>query len=225
VAAGLDWRQASVRNAQGQNIDVLVVRVNPANVRFRVVYQPGVLHLIQDWHAALPDALMIVNANYFDRTGVPLGMVVSDSHTYGAVSPRNDDGMFQVVNGTPRIRSLYFEPIGQSEKFDQAVQAYPLLMLQGQVAPINPDLSSSPARRTVFARDMSGNFLFVLFPGTGVAFSEMGGMLNQLNLNIDTAINMDGGASTCLYLTIQNTANPYIPGFAPIPVVLAVYPR
>ncbi|HVO43864.1 MAG TPA: phosphodiester glycosidase family protein [Aggregatilineales bacterium] len=225
VAHGIQWWQTSVRNSRQQSIDVLVVKVNPANVRFRVLYQPGQARSIQDWHAALPDALLIVNANYYDSSNRALGLVISDSLTYGAPSPRNDDGMFQVTNGAARLRSLYVEPIGGGEQFEQAAQAYPLLMLQGQIAPINPDLSGTPARRTVLAQDSDGNILFVLFPNAGVTLSELGGMLQQLGLGITAAINMDGGQSTCLFLAIPNTPNPYLPGFAPVPVVLAAYAR
>ena len=45
------------------------------------------------------------------------------------------------------------------------------------------------------------------------------------DLNLVNAVNLDGGGSTLLTLTLPGQPTYFIPSFDPVPTVLAVYPR
>lgn len=220
VANGIEYRQMTMRITGGISVGVMVTRIDPTRALFKVYYTPGQGHTINEWQGALPQAALIVNGNYFDPSNKAIGLVVSDTITYGASATRNDAGMFQVTNGTPRVRQLWNEPMNAGERFEQVVQGFPILAAQGQAAPVGPDLDLGPARRTVIASDRLGKVLIIITPSGGCTLSDMANWLVSAGLNIDTALNLDGGRSTAMYLAGQ-----FAPGYGPTPIVLAVYSR
>jgi uncharacterized protein YigE (DUF2233 family) len=225
LTGGIDWRRLSFRSSDNTDVGVLVVRIDPSVVTFKVIYKPGESHSIQDWQSRLPGAVLIVNASFFDTSNRALGLVAVDGVLSGASFPRSDTGLFQVQNGAPRVRSLYLEPYNNAERFDQAVQGFPMLVVAGQVAPgFEPDVSQVSARRTVLAMDRSGRILFIVTPFTNVKLADLAGWLGVSGLDIDAALNVDGGNSTCLYMATGGPSA-FTLSLAPVPVVLAVYPR
>ncbi len=223
AAAGMEYKQLSIPTG-GIGSAVMAVRIDPTRATFKVFYTPGVAHTINEWQAALPGVALILNGNYFDTSTKALGLVVSDNVLYGASSQRSDAGLFQVLGGLPRVRSLWLEPLNGGERFDQAAQGFPILTVQGQPAPINPDLDQGSSRRTVVATDKLGRVLFIVTPTTGCTLADMANWLAASGLDIDTALNLDGGRSSALYLATGG-AGQFAPGFGPTPIVLAVYPR
>jgi uncharacterized protein YigE (DUF2233 family) len=221
---GAAWRTFTFRNFQGASVGVVVVRIDPRFSTLRVHHLPGQARTIQQWQQLLPNALAIVNANYFDTNNRPLGLVVADGGFFGQIIPRNDAGVFQVKDGVPRVRSLWLEPFRQGEQFQQAVQAFPMLMSYGYVAPINPDVAQVRAARTVIAQDKLGRILFIVTVYAGVTLGELANWLGNSNLNIDFALNLDGGSSTSLYIATGGP-NQFVPSLKAVPVVIALYAR
>jgi uncharacterized protein YigE (DUF2233 family) len=225
LANGVQWRRLGFRSSTGSDISVLTVRIDPAAADIKVRYQPSQAKLIQDWRLALPGAAVIVNASYYSAPNVPVGLVAVDGNLFGSSIPRQDAGMFQLKNGVARVRSLFMEPYINTERFDQVVEGFPMLMLAGQVAPaFDPDLSSVSARRTVIAQDTQGRILFLLTPFSSVTLPDLAQWLGVSGLGIDSALNMDGGGSTMMYLATGGPSG-FSPGLSPVPVVLAVYPH
>ena len=225
LATGVEWRRLNFTAiSTGQLVGVLIVRITPQNVRFKVRYVPGQVKSIQQWQLALPGAIAIINANYFDKSNNPIGLVGTDSILYGSSVPRFDAGMFQVVNDQARVRSLWIEKFQNTERFDQAVQGFPMLVARGQIpTAFNSDLSILPDQRTVIAQDMNGHILFIITPFSVVTYMDLAKWLGVSGLQIDMALNMDGGTSTELYIATGGPSQ--FTGFKPIPIVLAVYPR
>jgi uncharacterized protein YigE (DUF2233 family) len=221
---GAAWRTFTFRNSQGASVGVVVVRIDPRFSTLRVHHLPGQALTIQQWQQLLPNALAIVNASYFDANNRPLGLVVADGSFFGQVIPRNDAGVFQVKDGVPRVRSLWLEPLRQGEQFQQVVQAFPMLMSHGYVAPINPDVAQARAARTAIAQDKLGRILFIVTVYAGVTLGELANWLGNSNLNIDFALNLDGGASTGLYIATGGP-NQFVPSLKAVPVVIALYAR
>ncbi|MFQ3535946.1 MAG: phosphodiester glycosidase family protein [Aggregatilineales bacterium] len=221
---GAAWRTFTFRNFQGASVGVVVVRIDPRLSTLRVHHLPGQARTIQQWQQLLPNALAIVNANYFDTNNRPLGLVVADGGFFGQIITRNDAGVFQVKDGVPRVRSLWLEPFRQGEQFQQAAQAFPMLMSYGYVAPINPDVAQVRAARTVIAQDKLGRILFIVTVYAGVTLGELANWLGNSGLNIDFALNMDGGSSTSLYIATGGP-NQFIPSLKGVPVVVALYRR
>lgn len=225
LARGVQWRRLTFRASDNRDVGTLVVRIDPAGAQIKVKYNPGEAKIIQEWRATLPGAVVIANANFFDRTSRPLGLVSVDGTLTGASTGRRDSGLFQVKNGTPKVRSLFLEPYTNTEFFEQVVQGFPIMMVGGQVAPgFDPDLTRVSARRTVIAQDRRGRLLIINTPFSNVTLVDLANWLGRSGLEIDTALNLDGGNSTCMYLATGGPSE-YTLNLQPVPVVLAVYPR
>jgi len=220
-ANGMAYRQLGFTGSSGA-VSLFVTRINPQNAAFRVYYTAGQLHTIDEWRGALPDAKVIINGGYFDTSNNALGLIFSDKAAYGSPSTRSDSGLFQVSGGTARIRSLWLEPLQSGESYDQALQNFPILMAQGQAAPINPDLAGSAARRSVIATDNAGNVLLIATAQGTCTLSDLIAWLAASGLDINMALNLDGGGSTALSLAAGG-ASQGVGGLKPIPDVIAVY--
>ena len=220
LAPGLERRAYAPRpnNALTQ---LVVVRIDPAYYTFRAHYRPGNGLGLSGWRDALSGVAAFVNANFFDPQGLAIGMVVSDGVASGqSLSGRG--GMFQITGGEPRVRSLIAEPYG-GEPLEQGVQAFPMLVVDGQ-ASYNNLSDTDVSRRTVVAQDSSGRILLMATSFLGLTLAELSSFLASSDLAIVNALNLDGGGSTLLYVEPGNTPT-QMTSFDVVPVVLAVYPR
>jgi uncharacterized protein YigE (DUF2233 family) len=197
---------------------VIIYRFDPTYIAFKA-HLAGTPLRAGEWRTALPNALGFVNANFFTPQNVPIGMVVSDGTAYGA-SLVNRGGMFQVTGDGARVRSLIEAPY-YGEALDQAVQAFPMLVVNRQPIYQQP-WADRTSRRTVVAQDASGRILILVTPLLGMTLNEMAGFLSaEAELDIVNALNLDGGGSTLL--VAPNGVE--LPSFDPVPVVLAWYMR
>ncbi len=219
LAPGLEQRAYQPGgNVLGQ---VWALRIDPALYVFRAHYRPGEPLSQAGWQAELPDAAAFVNANFFHADHTILGLLVADSMVYGS-SLQGRGGTFQVQNGLPRVRSNIAEPY-QGETFEQAVQAFPMLVLNGQTAYV-PTPQERVSRRTVVAQDTQGRILLMVTPLTGLTLEAISAWLPTTDMGIVNALNLDGGGSTMLYASGEGQPL-RLPSFDPVPAVLAVYPR
>ena len=78
------------------------------------------------------------------------------------------------------------------------------------------------ARRTVIAQDRAGRILFIVTPQGYFTLYGLSAYLTGSDLDLDIAINLDGGGSTGLLV-----ANPReeIPSRVLLPFVILVYPK
>ncbi|MBW4438693.1 MAG: phosphodiester glycosidase family protein [Pleurocapsa minor GSE-CHR-MK-17-07R] len=196
-----------------------VLRLDPARVTFRAHYRPGEPLTLAGWRAALPDAAGFINANFFDPQNNAVGLITTDGAQFGQ-SYFGRGGMFQVQNGTPRVRSLITEPY-QGELLEQAVQAFPMLVTAGvpNYERTNGDRAS---RRTIVAQDTDGRILLIVTNSLfGMTLADLSQYLADSGLSIQNALNLDGGGSTMFALNGGESIT--IPSFDPVPAVLAFY--
>lgn len=220
LAPGLERRTYFPR---GENfpVQILVLRVDPTLYTFRAHYQAGNPLGVREWMRALPGASALVNANFFDISDQILGLLVSDSVVYGQ-SFYGRGGMFQVQNGQARVRSLIIEPYA-GEVLEQAVQAFPMLVIDG-VQAYTDTRADRPSRRTIVAQDRSGRILLMVTPTfAGLTLFDLSAYLPATDMDILTALNLDGGGSTMMASRTQPEV--LVGSFDPVPAVLAVYPR
>ena len=76
-------------------------------------------------------------------------------------------------------------------------------------------------RRTIVAMDKQGNLLFIVSPNDAFSLDEMADLLVSSDLSIETALNLDGGASTGLAINIGKQQQ-VIDSIATLPIVIAV---
>jgi len=198
---------------------VIALRIDPARFTFKAHYRPNAPLLLDDWRALLGEPTLVINANFFDVNGNALGLVVSDGQPYGQ-SYVGRGGMFAVQNGVARVRSLIVEPYA-GEALEQAVQAFPMLVLDGESA-YSTTRRDNASRRTVIAQDAQGRIVVLVTPLLGLALTDISRFLaDEPALDLVTALNLDGGGSSMLHAPDGLRVD----SFDAVPIVLAVYAR
>ncbi len=220
LAPGLE-RQTYNPQPDNPLVQLLVLRIDPAKYTFRVHYRPGDPQTLGAWRLSLPDATLIVNGNFFNEDDQALGLLVADGVVYGS-SFQGFGGLFQVQNGQPRIRSTIREPYDSSEGLEQAVQAFPMLVLDG--AAIYEREDNDISRRTIIGQDSSGRVLLMVTPLVGLTLPALSAYLPTTDMGLTAALNLDGGRSTMLSVQAGNVSYT-LRSFDSVPTVLAIYPR
>ena len=214
LAIGLE--QATIREGA---VIFQAMRIDPQYYDFRAHYRPGEALTIEEWSGELPDAEVIINASFFTPEHTILGLLISDFATYGV--PYTDrGGTFYVAGDAVGIRSNITDPY-RGENFSQAIQAFPMLVVNGQPA-YNNSQDTAISRRTIIAQDTDGHILLMVTSGFGMSLYQLSQYLAESDLNIVNALNLDGGGSTMMSIASSDTT---IVSLDPVPAVLAVYGR
>lgn len=200
----------------------VALRVDPNYFYFRTHYSPANPFNITQWRTQLQSASGFINANFFDTQGYALGLLVSDAVAYGA-SYSGFGGMFQVApDGFTRVRSLIYEPY-QGEALQQAAQAFPMLIVDGQPNYERTD-GDRASRRTIIGQDSAGRIILMVTNGLfGMQLADLSTYLYSTDLDLRAALNLDGGGSTML--SLDTGASMTVPSFDAVPAVIAFYPR
>ena len=205
---------------------VYALRLDPDRVEFRVFHDTEA-RSIDAWHA-ITGADVTVNGGFFFSNYAPQGRLVIDGEMIGtALDPSariGVPGLFGVLDGKVTITSLgrsEYTPRGM--RFDQAVEAYPMLLLPGR-QPAYPPRDGDRARRTVIGLDEEGHVILLLVDGPIFSLVELADWLAESNLNLQTALNLDGGRSSALAVTAGGTQT-IIPAYVDLPIVIAAYAR
>jgi len=221
VATGLEQR-TYLPPPENDVTKITALRIDPTYYRFRVHYRPGAPLTIREWTEALPGAVAFVNANFFDENDTILGLLVADGQVYG--SPYTDrGGAFVVQDGQARVRSNIREPY-TGELLEQAVQAFPMLMLDGAQA-YTDTAEDRSTRRSVVAQDANGRIVLLVTPLIGLTLLDLSAFLTSSDMNLVNALNLDGGGSTLMYVNRAGIPEYVVTSLDPVPAVLAVYPR
>jgi uncharacterized protein YigE (DUF2233 family) len=124
--------------------------------------------------------------------------------------------------GTVQLRSLRDQPYDPSEGLLQATQCTPMLLENGKRTQFNSDTKTSP--RSVVALDKQGSLLFIASPGLAFTLDDMATLLASSDLNLETALNLDGGSSTGLYVNSNTTGTQgiTIDSYVNLPLVIVV---
>lgn len=211
--------------AQGLEQDIIrdgavvfqAVRIDPNQYSFRAHYRPNAPLTLSEWQTELPTAEIIVNANFFTPENTVLGLLISDGIQYGA-SYTDRGGTFFVNASTVGIRSNITQPY-QGEAYTQAVQAFPMLVDNGQPTYNNSE-DTAISRRTVIAQDTEGHIILLVTAGFGLSLYDLSQYLSNSDLNIVSALNLDGGGSTMMSIASSETT---VVSLDPVPIVLAIY--
>jgi uncharacterized protein YigE (DUF2233 family) len=184
------------RDAATQSGRVLIVRIDPAQVDFHVQYQPDRPLHVTEWYSN-SQALIVMNSSFFDRANHAVGQIVTDG-VGGGQSHERMQGAFYLtaVGATVWPLQGWIKPTGL--QVIEAVESFPMLLLPGGL--LNADISADArvARRTAVAVDRSGRVLFIVTPGSTFTLYGLAVWLANSDLDLDTALNFDGGSSSGL---------------------------
>lgn len=213
--------------ARDREAIVDVVRFEAADAVLRVVDQ-GVAGE-QDLAGAMAGAGATagINGGYFHPDRQPLGLVISGGVTiHPEERARLLSGVLLVfANGSMRLQRVH-EP---RPKLDlrEALQAGPFLVDAGR--PVAGLDASRAARRSVLATDGAGRWAILIIDRATLA--EAAGLLATPGvlgdgIQIQRALNLDGGSSTGLWVKGEAGAAPrYQPEFGTVRNFLGVFPR
>lgn len=219
-AAGVELCRRSVRvSPTGAPAQLLIVRMDPAAVRLRVAYAPDQPLPLSVWFRQR-QPLLAINGGFFDPQYHSTALLVSDGVAHGQ-SYAGFGGMLSVApDGRIDLRALRDQPYDPAETPLQALQSFPMLIFPGgQVAPLEED--GARARRSAVALDRSGRLLVIVCPTSSLTLRGLADWLAQSDLEIERALNLDGGASTGLFLAAGD-ASAQIDSFDRLPIVLLV---
>jgi uncharacterized protein YigE (DUF2233 family) len=209
-----DWK------SPGDNEDtVAIARLDLHKIHLSIGYDPDKPEDVSTWMKQT-GALAMINGGYFDKNNQPTGLLISDGQVTGS-SYNSFGGMLAVdKQGHISLRSLSQQPYdASSEQFEQATQSSPMLMIDGKRTQFQADSASQ--RRSVVAMDKQGKLLFIVSAGQAFTLDELADLLAGSDLSIQTALNLDGGASTALY--VNGTGQQIgIDAFTPLPIVIIV---
>ncbi len=203
----------------GQAGRLTVVRLDPTSYQIRVKYDVANAGSIREWFDAIKP-LVIINGGYFDQNRKATGLVIFDGVRTGE-SYQGFGGMIVInAQGQFELRSLRQQAFDPNEELQQAMQSAPMLIQPGGVvSELEPDNDRS--RRTVIARDTEGRIMLIVSDAAVFTLPELAQALKQSDLEIDAALNLDGGRSTGMYVRTE-TANIRIESFDKLPLVLTV---
>jgi uncharacterized protein YigE (DUF2233 family) len=174
---------------------------------------------VADWASSGEEVL--INAAYFHEDFSPSGFLLIDGHQIGTRAFDQDlTGLVVIEDGALTIRNTADYPIAFSELSDDSIdafQSYPLLVVDG-IAHVSQD-SARYARRTALATTKKGEVLIIISPTGYLSLYEFAQVLESSALDIDLAINLDGGPSTGFWSSVAG-AEVSIPSFTRVPSVL-----
>jgi uncharacterized protein YigE (DUF2233 family) len=198
-----------------------IVRLDATVVCFRVHYDPITPRPVSAWAERL-QPLLVVNGGYFSPENETMGLLISDGQAWG--TPYGDfAGMFAVTSdGRVSVRWLRDRPYEPDEPLKEALQSFPVLVKPGGVMGFPADADDGrPTRRTVVAQDRGGRILVMVAPRGTLSLHELARFLAQSDLDLDVALNLDGGFSTGLWLRADGEYVE-IESRVPVPSVISV---
>jgi uncharacterized protein YigE (DUF2233 family) len=173
---------------------VNVVKIDPSQVDFHVRYQPESPLKVREWYSTT-QALVVINSSFFDSAHNAVGQLTSDGQS-GGQSHERMEGAFYLTGVGAAVWPLrgWTKPAGL--QIIESIESFPMLLLPGGI--LNPEIPNDArtARRTVVAVDRSGNLLFIATQTSSFTLHGMAVWLANSDLDIDTALNFDGGSSS-----------------------------
>jgi uncharacterized protein YigE (DUF2233 family) len=196
-----------------------IARLDPAQVRLRVAYTPEQPRALRAWFdEAQP--LVAINGGFFKDDYHGTALVISDGQASGP-SYEGFGGMLTIAaGGDVSLRALSDQPYDPAEPLAQAMQSFPMLIFPGG-APAEIEDNGERARRSAVAMDRAGNLLLIASPTSEFTLHGLAAWLSQSDLEVDRALNLDGGSSTGLFVG-AGEAREQIDSFGPLPLVLLV---
>lgn len=216
VHPGLEQRWIYLLDEQGRAYEqIFLVRVVPALYQFHIAYQPGNPLTLSDWQTQT-GALVLLNGGYFTPEWTATGLIITDGVATG-VSYADFAGMFAITaDGKPELRWLEQQPYDPNEPLQAALQSFPMLVKPGGEMGY-PNEDGQPSRRTVIAQDQQGRILFLATNWGSFTLHQLSRFLIESDLEIDLALNLDGGTSTGLLLGMPAEG---VGAFVPVPAII-----
>ncbi len=240
IGKGLSFARLEILDKKEIVESLAVVRIDPNLNAFRIFHGPP--QSLSAWQETT-GAAVLVNGSYFTKDWQPCGLVISDGKMYG---PRRNAAMRGMFVAEPRgvspdlpratILDLVAHPVDiNTLPWTQGLMSFPLLLdSRGRLRVKKTDLQ---AQRSLIATDRQGNILICHTAGDYFTLYELARFLKASPLEIDTALNLDGGSKAQLAIrtpeftftapsALERRARDWFDDEASLlPTVIGVFPR
>lgn len=188
-----------IREYSPETYGIIVLKINPDYNTFKVSQDVINPKTVDDWHYSTSSNI-VINGGYFKEDYTPAGGIIINEEVSGALTHSGKNGytgMILIEDGDLELRYLPEDQYEDSEEADYGIQSFPTLILPGGLPGVEKD-SGKTGARSLIAKDKDGNILFIkTLSGTITLYETMNFLLDS-DLNIDIAINLDGGPSSGL---------------------------
>jgi phosphodiester glycosidase len=224
LGPGFERRLIRIYNDQNGQVESLYLwRLDQNYFRLDVAFDERPKSL-ETWQKET-NASVVLNGGYFsienDRY-FPNGLTIINGEAFGQ-SFDGFGGMLAISEDSAELRWLVEKPYKSHEPLHAALQSFPILVRPGGELGFGAEREDHVgARRTVLAQDKDGRILFIVAPQGYFTLHQLSVYLTGSDLDLDIAVNLDGGGSTGILV-----ANPreIIPSKVLLPLVILVYPR
>jgi len=197
--------------------NLFLARFDPAYFRIDVEYSPGEPIALSKWMNEM-NATAVINGGYFMENFYATGLTIYN----GDVSGWNYEfgGMLLTQDGEAVVRSNTTTPYQEGEPIEDALQAFPMLLENGQ--PV-PQKTEDYHRRSAVGIDNNGHIVFILAPLPTYSYQQLSEELASEEYNLHTVLNLDGGSSSGILF--NNYEQLGEPSFSLLPQVLVIRPK
>lgn len=221
---GLERRVIDIYNDQNQQVESLHLwRLDQKYFRLDVVFDETPKSL-ETWQKET-NAALVVNGGYFSINNERYsadGLTVVNGKPFGS-SFNGFGGMLAINQARAELRWLVEKPYNSNEPLQAALQSFPMLVKPGGKLGFPAARENhARARRTVIGQDRVGRILFIVAPEGYFTLHGLSVYLTESDLNLDIAINLDGGGSTGILVAKPHDV---IPSKVLLPFVILAYPR
>ncbi|BCX06093.1 MAG: hypothetical protein KatS3mg053_4031 [Candidatus Roseilinea sp.] len=201
---------------------LIVARVDLRRAVLRVLYDPQAPRRARDWQLAA-GADLVINGGFFDETHRATGLLIADGQAFGR-SYRGFGGMFALRDGRPSLQWLRTHPYRFDPAIEQAVQSFPMLVVNAQRVEGITD-NGQRNRRSFVALDRAGAVLLGVTQMAQWTLTDLADFLvASPELRVVHALNLDGGGSSGLWLA-GDLGGISMDSFEPVPAVIAIFSR
>ncbi|MDB6140883.1 MAG: Protein of unknown function periplasmic [Verrucomicrobiaceae bacterium] len=223
LPAGAAWLRFTVEGEE--SVEFQVVRFSAERCTLRIIDQPVRADAVSLGTAMKrTSALAGVNGGFFNPAFEPLGLVIAQGRRAGSWQKSSLLGGVVVVR-KGRLMLLWRDEFQEAPGISELLQAGPRLVNHGVAI---TGLESGRSRpRTFIATDDAGHWMLGIAQYTSLAHLAQilatPGLV--LGLEIDRALNFDGGKSTGLWLRTATGAVEYEEEISTVRNFVAVMPR
>lgn len=230
IAPGVSRRYVTIALDDGDaSTTMYALKLDPRQVLFQVHYEQGVARSINDWRLET-QADVVVNGGFFTSEYSAVGRLIEDGILYGFALDYGErsagvPGMFTVLDDG--LVNLYSVGRNQYRPRDldiwQAIESYPMLVLPGGQPQFRTE-TYKYARRTAIGIDNEGDVIIMVVDQPVFTLYTFGRWLAASDLNLDMALNLDGGRSSGISV-VTGPESITIPSFVDVVSVLSVSSR
>ena len=224
IQPGLERRIIPIYNGQNAKVEVVHIwRLDQRYFRLDVAYSARPKSL-ETWQSET-SADLVVNGGFFsieNERYFPNGLTIVNGQASGR-SFEGFGGMLAIDRNGAEVRWLVDQPYDAGEPLQAALQAFPILVKPGGELGFGAERENyAKARRTVIGQDRAGRILLIVTPQGYFTLHQLSVYLTESDLDLDVALNLDGGGSTGILVADPRDI---IPSRVLLPFVVLVHSR